>query len=120
MKKQNSALYKGSLSTIIMKLLQDNGRMYGYEITQRVKDLSQGEIAITEGALYPTLHKLEAQGLLTPEIEQVGNRIRKYYKITESGIRETEKQVSEIQNFITCLQNIINPQSDTDFIPVKL
>ncbi|ATA72035.1 MULTISPECIES: PadR family transcriptional regulator [Capnocytophaga] len=118
MKKQNSALYKGSLSTIIMKLLQDNGRMYGYEITQKVKQLSQGEIAITEGALYPTLHKLEAQGLLTPEIEQVDNRIRKYYKITESGIKETEKQVSEIQNFIACLQNIINPQRDTDLVPV--
>ncbi|GJQ06074.1 PadR family transcriptional regulator [Capnocytophaga cynodegmi] len=118
MKKQNSTLYKGSLSTIVMKLLQDNGRMYGYEITQKVKQLTQGEIAITEGALYPTLHKLEAQGLLTPEIEQVDNRIRKYYKITESGIKETEKQVSEIQNFIACLQNIINPQEDTDLVPV--
>ncbi|ATA76512.1 putative DNA-binding protein ywzG [Capnocytophaga canimorsus] len=117
MKKQNSSLYKGSLTTIVMKLLQDNGRMYGYEITQKVKELSQGEISITEGALYPTLHKLEAQGLLTPEIEQVDNRVRKYYKITENGIKETEKQISEIQNFISSLQNIINPKHQPQLTP---
>ncbi|CEN47306.1 putative DNA-binding protein ywzG [Capnocytophaga canimorsus] len=120
MKKQNSSLYKGSLTTIVMKLLQDNGRMYGYEITQKVKELSQGEISITEGALYPTLHKLEAQGLLTPEIEQVDNRIRKYYKITESGSKETEKQISEIQNFISSLQNIINPKHQPQLTPNTL
>jgi len=40
--------------------------MYGYEIKQHVKQLTEGELAITEGALYPALHKLEARGLLTP------------------------------------------------------
>jgi PadR family transcriptional regulator PadR len=52
---------KGSLSTIVLKLLDDNGRMYGYEITQKVKELTSGDIHITEGALYPILHKLEAE-----------------------------------------------------------
>lgn len=110
MKKQNSSLYKGSLATIVMKLLQDNGQMYGYEITQKVKQLSQGSISITEGALYPTLHKLEAKGLLTAQVEVVDNRIRKYYKITETGVKETDKQISEIQEFIVLLQQIINPK----------
>ena len=60
----NSKLYKGSLSTIILKLLAENNKMYGYEMTQRVKELTQGELTITEGALYPALHKLEADGFL--------------------------------------------------------
>jgi len=60
----NKKLYRGSLSTIILKLLGDNGRMYGYEITQKVKALTAGELQITEGALYPALHKLEAAGHL--------------------------------------------------------
>ena len=68
---KNSQLYKGSLNTIIMKLLEENGKMYGYEITQKVKAITQGELNITEGALYPALHKLEAEGLLDVEIEKV-------------------------------------------------
>ncbi len=57
---KNSQLYKGSLTTIVMKLLEENGRMYGYEITQKVKEITKGELKITEGALYPALHKLKA------------------------------------------------------------
>jgi DNA-binding PadR family transcriptional regulator len=44
-----------------------------------------GELNITEGALYPALHKLEAEGILDVEIEKVDNRMRKYYKLTEAG-----------------------------------
>ena len=39
---KNSQLYKGSLNTIIMKLLEENGRMYGYEITQKVNKINKG------------------------------------------------------------------------------
>ena len=59
----NQKLYKGSLQTIILKLLENQEKMYGYEITQKVKDITQGALTITEGALYPALHKLEAEGL---------------------------------------------------------
>ena len=68
---------KGSPSVIILKLLEDRQRMYGYEITQQVKALTAGEMVITEGALYPSLHKLEAEGLLTAETEVVDGRARK-------------------------------------------
>jgi DNA-binding PadR family transcriptional regulator len=53
----NQKLYKGSLQTIILRLLESNDKMYGYEITQKVKELTNGELHITEGALYPALHK---------------------------------------------------------------
>ncbi len=68
---KNSQLYKGSLNTIVMKLLEENGRMYGYEITQKVKEITNGDLKITEGALYPALHKLEAEGILEVEVENV-------------------------------------------------
>ena len=44
----NQKLYKGSLQTIILKLLESNDKMYGYEITQKVKELTKGELKITE------------------------------------------------------------------------
>lgn len=107
---KNSQLYKGSLNTIIMKLLEEQGRMYGYEITQKVKEITKGELNITEGALYPALHKLEAEGLLDVEVEKVDNRLRKYYKLTEKGTTETVNRLSELEEFIKNMQTIVNPK----------
>ncbi len=107
---KNSQLYKGSLNTIIMKLLEENGRMYGYEITQKVKEITKGELNITEGALYPALHKLEAENLLDVEVEKVDNRLRKYYKLTEKGTKETVNRLSELEEFIKNMQTIVNPK----------
>ena len=107
---KNSSLYKGSLNTIIMKLLEEKGRMYGYEITQKVKAITLGELNITEGALYPALHKLEAEGLLDVEVEKVDNRLRKYYKLTEKGTKETVNRLAELEEFIKNMQNIVNPK----------
>lgn len=108
---KNSQLYKGSLTTILMKLLEENGRMYGYEITQKVKDITKGELKITEGALYPALHKLEAEGVLEVEIENVDNRLRKYYKLTKKGTTETINRLAELEEFIKNMQSIVNPRT---------
>lgn len=106
----NSNLYKGSLTTIILNLLNDNEKMYGYEITQKVKELTRGELHITEGALYPALHKLEADGLLDVEVAKVDNRLRKYYKINEQGIKATASKLEELETYIRTMQNLINPK----------
>ena len=106
----NQKLYKGSLQTIILKLLEEQDKMYGYEITQKVKELTKGELKITEGALYPALHKLEAEGLLDVEIVNIGNRMRKYYKLTEEGTKETANKLAELEEFIKNMQTIINPK----------
>ncbi len=105
----NNKLYKGSLSTIVLKLLEDHGRMYGYEITQKVRALTSGELEITEGALYPSLHKLEAEGLLTVELETVNNRRRKYYRLTEKGVTETHNRLAELAQFIEQMQYLLYP-----------
>jgi DNA-binding PadR family transcriptional regulator len=93
-----------------MKLLDEKGRMYGYEITQKVKTITLGELNITEGALYPALHKLEAEGLLEVEVEKVDNRLRKYYKLTEKGTKETVNRLADLEEFIKNMQNIVNPK----------
>ena len=104
----NTKLYKGSLVTIILKLLKESGKMYGYEITQKVKTLTNGELNITEGALYPALHKLEAEGLLDVEVKKVDNRLRKYYKLTEKGNKETVQKLQELQDDIKTMQALVN------------
>ena len=99
----SSELIKGTLKTIILKLLKDNKSMYGYEITQKVKDITADKIVITEGALYPTLHALEAEGLVVTEIEYIGKRVRKHYKLTPAGKTKTKERVSEFVEFINTM-----------------
>jgi PadR family transcriptional regulator, regulatory protein PadR len=106
----NSNLYKGSLTTIILKLLNEHDKMYGYEITQKVKELTKGELTITEGALYPSLHKLEAKGLLEVEVLKVDNRVRKYYKLTEQGTKETVSKLAELESYIKNMRALVNPK----------
>lgn len=104
---RKSNLYKGNIHTIILKLLGDHNKMYGYEITQKVKELSGGELQITEGALYPALHKLEAEGWLSVEVEEVDGRLRKYYRLTEAGEKETVSKLSELENYLQTMNAIL-------------
>ncbi len=103
----NQQLIKGSLSTIVLHLLQNAGEMYGYEITQKVKQLTADEIKLTEGALYPTLHKLEAEGTLTTESRKVDGRVRKYYRLTEEGKKATSERMEELEAFLLNMQRVL-------------
>ncbi|MDR3697300.1 PadR family transcriptional regulator [Mucilaginibacter sp.] len=104
----SNQMLKGTLQTIILKLLEDNSQMYGYEITQKVKEVTSGDMVITEGALYPALHKLEGDGLLETFTEVVDNRVRKYYRLTEQGGKEVADKLSEAQLFIHQLELLLN------------
>lgn len=103
-----NGMLKGSLQTIILKLLQENEKMYGYEITQKVKEITNGDIKLTEGAMYPSLHKMEADGMLSTSTELVDNRLRKYYALTKEGQKEVENKLQEAQSFIGNLQLLLN------------
>ncbi len=101
-------LLKGTLKTIILKMLSESDSMYGYQLTQKVKEITEGKINLTEGALYPALHKLEADGLLTTEKKTVGNRVRKYYSLTKTGDSDAKEKVAELKEFMETLKTIIN------------
>lgn len=103
-------LLKGTLKTIVLKLLEEKGRMYGYEITQEVERLTSGKIQLTWGALYPTLHKLEADHLIMAEEVNIGKRVRRYYSLTASGTRTAREKVQEFLDFVAIMGQILNPR----------
>ncbi|MHA3045903.1 PadR family transcriptional regulator [Riemerella anatipestifer] len=107
---KKNALYKGTLQNIILKLLAKEVKMYGYQITQYTKELTKGHLEMTEGALYPILHKLESDGIIKSEIQKINGRDRKYYFLTEKGIQLQQKEENEMKNFITNLNYIFNLQ----------
>jgi len=104
-------LLKGTLSTIVLALLKERGKMYGYEITREVKERTEGKILIKEGSLYPALHRLQADGFVTTEELSLGKRTRIYYMLTETGKSKREEQVSELQNFMETIRQLIIPAS---------
>ena len=101
-------LLKGTLKTIILKLLSENDRMYGYQITQKVKEITEGKINLTEGALYPALHKLMKEGVLSYEEEFIGKRVRKYYFLTSSGKEQQKASIVELKDFLMTLSRVFD------------
>lgn len=109
----SSELLKGTLKTIVLKLLADHKKLYGYEMTQKVKEITADKIQITEGALYPVLHALESEGLVTTEIEYIGKRMRKHYKLSRKGAKATTQKVEEVASFIESLALLLK-------LPIKV
>ena len=110
---KTNELLRGTLKTIILNLLAEHGRMYGYEMVQKVREQSAGAFELTEGALYPALHKLEAEGLLITEKEMIGKRVRKYYRLTPVGTEARVDKVHEFKKFVQAMQLLLNPKPAT-------
>ena len=79
-----SQLKKGTLSFIVLNILQDK-EYYGYELIESVREHT--EIEVAEGTLYPLLNRLKKDELVTSKwVEQESGIPRKYYTLTETGV----------------------------------
>ena len=83
-------LVAASSRPMVLSILS-GGESYGYEILQQVTALSRGQVAWSEGMLYPVLHRLERERLVTSRWETAASgRRRKYYRLTGSGGKRLE------------------------------
>ncbi len=107
-----SQLVKGTTPLLVLSVLRE-GELYGYEIAQRIRELSGDELAPGEGSLYPALHKLEQDGALESfwADSQVGPR-RKYYRITQRGRGLLAKQEQEWAGFSRSIGRVVGGQAD--------
>ena len=100
----DTELIKGTLSLIILSLLSRR-TMYGYEIVATVKEETDGVLEWKAGSLYPSLHKLEKDGMIRGEWEgEPDTRQRKYYHITKAGrsaLGEKKEYWSQLTTAIT-------------------
>ena len=88
-------LIAASATPLILSILAE-GDSYGYAIIKRVRDLSGGKMAWTDGMLYPVLHRLEGQGLVESYVgaSETGRR-RKYYRLKKEGTRALAEHRSQ-------------------------
>jgi PadR family transcriptional regulator, regulatory protein PadR len=88
-------LVAASAKPLILSILTD-GESYGYEILQKIKTLSKGEILWKDGMLYPVLRRMEDNGLIKSEWRIMDSgRKRKYYFLQEKGSKALEVEKSQ-------------------------
>lgn len=107
-----SELVRGTVTPIILALLAERA-MYGYEMVKLVNARSGGLLEWKEGTLYPTLHRLEGEGLLKAEWSenpQTGKQ-RKYYRITGRGRRELSKRAAAWHEFSAAVSTLLGGAS---------
>ncbi|HCY41744.1 MAG TPA: PadR family transcriptional regulator [Prolixibacteraceae bacterium] len=108
MKSISKELLGASAVPIILSVLK-NGDSYGYEIVQRVKELTNGEIKWQEASIYPVLKKLEGAGMIQSYWKvQQGERPRKYYSILSDGKEQLEQNMHEWQLVHSVFGNLWN------------
>jgi len=98
---------KGSTPVLILSLLAEQP-MYGYQIARELERRSEGYFEMKEGLLYPALHQMERDGLLSSEWRTAaGARRRKYYFITEKGRKVLASSAAEWTTFTEKLMRVI-------------
>jgi PadR family transcriptional regulator PadR len=102
---------KGSTPLLILSVLNAE-KMYGYQIMRELEQRSSGYFTMTAALLYPSLHQLEADGLVESEWqENPGKRRRKYYTITARGRKALAVNKAEWQTFLTNLFKTLQPSN---------
>jgi PadR family transcriptional regulator, regulatory protein PadR len=102
----DTELLKGTLSLLILSLLKRKS-MYGYEIAATVHHSTNGAFTWRAGSLYPSLHKLQADGLIVGEWEEKETgRKRRYYHITDKGraaLAEKVQSWTDLCKAVNCI-----------------
>ena len=105
-------LLKGSSDSLLLCLIGQQP-MYGYQIVKEMEARSQGYFKFKEGTLYPALHRLEKEGLITGTWQTLANgRQRRYYHITEKGLIAMAEERSQWLDYLSAINLIMKPASD--------
>ena len=93
---------------LILKLLSEED-LYGYEMATILNSISNHEIALNAGNMYPALYRLEDKGFITKRREKAGKRIELiYYHITETGLNELQTMHEDFETFVSIVKDIFD------------
>jgi PadR family transcriptional regulator PadR len=92
---ERAALLQGTLDLLILRTLQKDA-LHGWAISERIQEISEDVLQITQGSLYPALHRLEHQGWIEAEwaVSELGRRA-KYYRLTATGRKRLAAETRE-------------------------
>jgi len=100
-------LVQGTLDLLLLKMLALEP-LNGWAISLRLKSISGDVLQVSEGSLYPALHKLEQEGWITAEWKQTeNNRRAKFYSLTHLGRKQLESEASNWQRLSSAISHVI-------------
>jgi PadR family transcriptional regulator PadR len=102
-----SDLVQGTLDMLILKIVALEP-LNGWALSQRLKQISSDVLGVSDGSLYPALHKLERRGWITAQWKASGNNRRaKFYSLTRLGRRQLEKETANWTRISTAISGIV-------------
>jgi PadR family transcriptional regulator, regulatory protein PadR len=103
---------QGALDLLILRIL-DLGPNHGWGIQQRIQQVSRETLSVSQGSLYPALHRLEAAGLLDSEMApSENNRKARIYTLTPRGRRRLQAEKADWSSFATAIQRLLKATGD--------
>lgn len=106
-KKIQTDLLQGTLDLLVLKTLQA-GPAHGWDIAQRIQQVSREVLRIGQGSLYPALHRLEAQGwIISAWGASENNRRAKFYKLTAAGRKQLAAETELWERFTGAVELIL-------------
>jgi PadR family transcriptional regulator, regulatory protein PadR len=108
-KQSKGELLQGTLDMLILSRLA-HGAMHGFGIAERIQQGTDDTLRVEEGSLYPALHRLEAEGMITSEWgASLNNRRAKFYRLTPRGKKQMGLEVAKWQRLAAAVNRIIEP-----------
>ena len=100
-------LVQGTLDLLLLKILALEP-LHGWAISLRLRSISGDVLQVSEGSLYPALHKLEQEGWITAEWKQTeNNRRAKFYSLTRLGRRQLESETANWERLSTAISQVV-------------
>ena len=100
-------LVQGTLDLLILKMLALEP-MHGWAIGQRLKQMSGDVLHVSDGSLYPALHKLEQQGWIEAEWKPTeNNRRAKFYALTRSGKKQLARETESWARLAGAISSVV-------------
>jgi len=102
-----SDLVQGTLDALVLKILA-LGPLHGWAVSQRLKQVSGNVLQVSDGSLYPALHKLEEEGWIKAEwkTSELGRRA-KFYSLTRAGQQQLEKQAANWERLSNAISQVM-------------
>ena len=102
-------LVQGTLDLLILRVLA-LAPMHGWAIAQRIRQMSDDQLRVGQGSLYPALHKLEQHGLIDAEwAPSENNRRAKYYRLTAAGRKALRSETAQWERLSAAISMVVRP-----------
>jgi transcriptional regulator len=100
-------LLQGTLDLLILRTLQDDAK-HGWDIAERIEQMSERVLEVNQGSLYPALHRLEHQGWIKAEwgVSELGRRAR-FYRLTAAGKKQLAEEFADWERLSAAINRVL-------------